>query len=50
MNMKGKSGKVNLGNGAFMPKEEHLETAVRFRRISIGIPGDTDEEEKREWH
>jgi alanine dehydrogenase len=47
MNMKGKSGKVNLGNGAFMPKEEHLETAVRFRRISIGIPSDTKDDEKR---
>ena len=47
MNMKGRSGKVNLGNGAFMPKEEHLETAVRFRRISIGIPSDTKDDEKR---
>ncbi|MCX6330242.1 MAG: alanine dehydrogenase [Bacteroidia bacterium] len=47
MNDKGKSGKVNLGNTAFMPKEEHLETAVRFRRISIGIPSDTKDDEKR---
>jgi alanine dehydrogenase len=47
MNDKGKSGKVNMGNSAFMPKEEHLETAVRFRRISIGIPCDTRDEEKR---
>lgn len=47
MNERGKSGKVNLGNSAFMPKEEHLETAVRFRRISIGIPCDTRDEEKR---
>lgn len=47
MNEKGKSGKVNLGNTAFMPKEEHLETAVRFRRISIGIPSDTKDDEKR---
>jgi alanine dehydrogenase len=47
MNDKGKNGKVNLGNTAFMPKEEHLETAVRFRRISIGIPCDTKDEEKR---
>ncbi len=47
MNMKGRSGKVNLGNGAFMPKEEHLETAVRFRRISIGIPSDAKDDEKR---
>jgi len=47
MNEKGKSGKVNLENSAFMPKEEHLETAVRFRRISIGIPCDTRDDEKR---
>lgn len=47
MNDKGRSGKVNLGNGAFMPKEEHLETAVRFRRISIGIPSDIKDDEKR---
>jgi alanine dehydrogenase len=43
MNEKGKSGKVS----AFMPKEEHLETAVRFRRISIGIPNDIKDDEKR---
>ena len=47
MNMKGQSGKVNLGNSALMPKEEHLETAVRFRRLSIGIPNDNDDDEKR---
>jgi alanine dehydrogenase len=47
MNDKGKSGKVNLGNSALMPKEEHLETAVRFRSLSIGIPCDTRDEEKR---
>jgi alanine dehydrogenase len=47
MNDKGKNGKVNLGNTAFMPKEEQLETAVRYKRISIGIPCDTRDEEKR---
>jgi alanine dehydrogenase len=47
MNDKGKSGKVNLGNSVLMPKEEHLETAVRFRRLSIGIPCDIKDEEKR---
>jgi len=47
MNMKSRSGKVNFGNGEFMPKEEHLETAVRFRRISIGIPSDTKDDEMR---
>ncbi|MGD0340343.1 MAG: alanine dehydrogenase [Bacteroidales bacterium] len=47
MNDKGKGGKVQFGNGAYMPKEEHLETAVRFRRISIGIPEDAGNDEKR---
>jgi len=47
MNMKGKSGKVSYGDSAFMPKEEHLETAVRFRRLSIGIPSDSKDDEKR---
>lgn len=47
MNDKGKSGKVNFGNSALMPKEEHLETAVRFRKISIGIPCDIKDDEKR---
>jgi alanine dehydrogenase len=47
MNDKGKSGKVNLGSSMLMPKEEHLETAVRFRKISIGIPSDTKDDEKR---
>jgi len=47
MNEKGKSGKIQFGNTAYMPKEEHLETAVKFRRISIGIPSDTADDEKR---
>src|SRR4030042_1579184 len=47
MNEKGKSGKVSFGSSALMPKEEHLETAVRFRKISIGIPADIKEDEKR---
>jgi alanine dehydrogenase len=47
MNDKAKSGKVQFGNGAYMPKEEHLETAVRFKRISIGIPSDAGDDEKR---
>jgi alanine dehydrogenase len=47
MNDKGKSGKIQFGNGAYMPKEEHLETAFRSRRISIGIPSDTSDDEKR---
>ncbi len=47
MNYKGKSGKVSFGNTAFMPKEEHLETTVKNRKISIGIPCDNKEDEKR---
>jgi alanine dehydrogenase len=47
MNQRGKSGKVHFGNTAFMPKEEHLETAVRNRRITIGIPCDKQNDEKR---
>jgi alanine dehydrogenase len=30
-----------------MPKEEHLETAVKNRRITIGIPSDIQDDEKR---
>jgi alanine dehydrogenase len=47
MNEKGHSGKVSFGNSALMPKEELLETAVRNRRISIGIPSDNKVDEKR---
>jgi len=47
MNNKGKSGKVTFGNTAFMPKEEQLETAVRNKKITIGIPFDRKDDEKR---
>jgi alanine dehydrogenase len=47
MSDKGNSGKVSFGNTAYMPKEEHLETAVRNRKISIGIPSDNKDDEKR---
>lgn len=47
MNDKGKSGKIQFGNTAYMPKEEQLETAVRSRRISIGIPSNNSDDEKR---
>jgi alanine dehydrogenase len=47
MSNKGNSGKVSFGNTAYMPKEEHLETAVRNRKISIGIPSDNKDDEKR---
>jgi len=38
MNEKGKSGKVSFENTVFMPKEEHLETAVKNCRISLVFP------------
>lgn len=47
MEDKGNLRQKNFGNGAFMPKEEQLETAVRYRRISIGMPRDNNDEEKR---
>ena len=47
MNTKTKSGKVSFENTVYMPKEEHLETAVKNRRISIGIPSDSKDDEKR---
>jgi alanine dehydrogenase len=47
MNTKTKSGKVSFENTVYMPKEEHLETAVKNKRISIGIPSDFKDDEKR---
>jgi len=47
MNHKGKSGKVTFGNTAFMPKEEQLETTIRNKKITIGIPCDKKDDEKR---
>ena len=47
MNEKGKSGKSGFGNTVFMPKEELLETAVRNRRLTIGISSDNNDDEKR---
>jgi alanine dehydrogenase len=47
INGKGKSGKVSFDDPVFLPKEEQLETAVRNRKISIGIPCDKKDDEKR---
>ncbi len=47
MNTRTKSGKVSFENTVFMPKEELLETAVKNRRITIGIPSDIQDDEKR---
>jgi alanine dehydrogenase len=37
----------NFGSTAFLPKEEHLETAVNKKSISIGIPANNNDQEKR---
>ena len=47
MNEKGKGGRMNLGNASFLPKEELLETMVRYRRFSVGVPCDRKNDEKR---
>ena len=47
MDDKGKNGNLSFGNTTFMPKEEQLETAIRHRKISIGIPNDKKNDEKR---
>ncbi len=43
----GLSGKVSFEKTSFMPEEEMLETAVRNRRITIGIAASTTDDEKR---
>ena len=47
MEEQGNNTRKSFGNTAFMPKEEHLETAVKNRKISIGIPSDNNDDEKR---
>ncbi len=47
MNEKSKSGNFGFGSSALMPKEEQLETAIRHKKISIGIPTDKKNDEKR---
>lgn len=47
MNEKGKNGNLTFGNAALMPKEEQLETAIRRKKISIGIASDKRNDEKR---
>jgi len=37
----------SFGATTFMPKEEQLETLVRNRKITIGIPSDSKDDEKR---
>jgi alanine dehydrogenase len=47
MEEQGNNSRKSFGNTAFMPKEEHLETAVKNRKITIGIPTDNNDDEKR---
>ena len=47
MNDKPNSDKMNFGATAFMPKEEQLETFIKNRKITIGIPNDSEGDEKR---
>ncbi len=42
-----KKGEQYLSNAAFMPREELLETGLKKKQISIGIPKESDENEKR---
>jgi len=43
----GNKTRRSFGNTAFMPKEEHLETTIKYRKISVGIPCDNSDDEKR---
>ncbi|MGE5420417.1 MAG: alanine dehydrogenase [Chloroflexota bacterium] len=47
MEEKGNSGKVKFENASFRPQEEYLETAVKNRRITIGVAADKQDNEKR---
>jgi alanine dehydrogenase len=47
MNEKGNNRPQTFGSTAFMPKEEHLETAIKNRNISIGVPSNNNDDEKR---
>jgi alanine dehydrogenase len=47
MEEQGNNSRRSFGNAAFMPKEEHLETTVKYRKIAIGIPCDNSDDEKR---
>jgi len=47
MTQKDKKESYGLSNTALMPQEEHLETGRKKRRITIGIPLETEKTEKR---
>lgn len=47
MNEKAKNGSHGFSNASLLPREEQLDTAIRHRKISIGIPNDKKNDEKR---
>ncbi len=47
MNEKAKNGSHGFSNASLLPQEEQLDTAIRRRKISIGIPNDKKNDEKR---
>ena len=47
MNEKAKNGSHGFSNVSLLPQEEQLDTAIRHKKISIGIPNDKKNDEKR---
>jgi alanine dehydrogenase len=47
METQGNKTRKTFSNTAFMPKEEHLETKIKYRKITVGIPSDNSDDEKR---
>lgn len=47
MNEKAKNGSHGFSNASLLPQEEQLDTAIRHKKISIGIPNDKKNDEKR---
>ncbi len=47
MNDKETGSRLNIGNTAFMPREELLEIKQKTRKIRIGIPLESESGEKR---
>lgn len=47
MNEKAKNGSHGFSNASLLPQEEQLDTAIKRKKISIGIPNDKKNDEKR---
>ena len=47
MNEKLTNGGHGFSNASLLPQEEQLDTAIRRRKISIGIPNDKKNDEKK---